>query len=55
MPSFTGPVFKAATGARIGPIKSEFGWHIAEVLDRRPAAQPSFESLQAENREFYDL
>lgn len=43
---FTGPVFKAATGARIGPIESEFGWHIADVLDRRPAAQPSFESLK---------
>ena len=43
---FTKPVFNAGKGERIGPIKSEFGWHIAEVLDRRPATQPSFESLQ---------
>lgn len=43
---FTKPVFAAATGERIGPVKSEFGWHIAEVLDRRPAPQPSFETLQ---------
>ena len=43
---FTRPVFNAAKGERIGPIKSEFGWHIAEVLDRRPAPQPTFESLQ---------
>lgn len=43
---FTGPVFNAGKGERIGPIKSEFGWHIAEVLDRRPASQPSFETLQ---------
>lgn len=43
---FSRPVFNAAKGARLGPIKSDFGWHIAEVLDRRPAAQPSFEELQ---------
>ena len=43
---FTRPVFNAGKGERIGPIKSEFGWHIAEILDRRPAPQPSFETLQ---------
>ena len=43
---FTRPIFNAGKGERIGPIKSEFGWHIAEILDRRPAPQPSFESLQ---------
>ena len=43
---FTQPVFNAGKGERVGPIKSEFGWHIAEVLDRRPAPQPSFETLR---------
>lgn len=43
---FTRPVFKAGKGERVGPIKSEFGWHIAEVLDRRPAPQPDFETLR---------
>jgi len=43
---FTRPVFNAGKGQRVGPIKSEFGWHIAEVLDRRPAPQPSFETLR---------
>lgn len=43
---FTQPIFNAGKGERIGPIKSEFGWHIAEVLDRRPAPQPSFETLR---------
>jgi parvulin-like peptidyl-prolyl isomerase len=43
---FTRPVFNAGKGERIGPIKSEFGRHIAEILDRRPAPQPSFETLQ---------
>jgi peptidyl-prolyl cis-trans isomerase C len=43
---FTRPVFNAGKGERVGPIKSEFGWHIAEVLDRRPAPQPDFETLR---------
>jgi len=43
---FTRPVFNAGKGERVGPIKSEFGWHIAEVLDRRPAPQPNFETLK---------
>jgi len=43
---FTRPVFKAAKGDRLGPLKSEFGWHIAEILDQRPAAQESFETLK---------
>lgn len=49
---FSGPAFKAATGDLIGPLKSEFGWHIAEVLDRRPAAQPNFETLKPEIANF---
>jgi len=51
-PDFAGPVFKTATGDQIGPLKSEFGWHIAEVLDRRPAPQPSFEALKPEIANF---
>jgi peptidyl-prolyl cis-trans isomerase C len=43
---FTTPVFAAAKGARLGPIKSEFGWHIIEVQDRRPAPQPTFETMR---------
>jgi len=37
---FTRPVFNAGKGDRVGPIKSEFGWHIAEVLDRPPPLNP---------------
>lgn len=49
---FTKPVFNTGKGERLGPIKSEFGWHIAEVMDRRPAAQPSFESLRPQIANF---
>lgn len=43
---FTRSVFETPTGGLVGPVKSEYGWHIAEVLARRPAVQPSFESLR---------
>jgi len=49
---FTRPIFNAGKGEFIGPVKSEFGWHIAEVLDRRPAPQPSFETLQPQIANF---
>jgi len=43
---FTRPVFQAGKGDYVGPVKSEFGWHIAEIIDRRPAPQPTFETLR---------
>jgi len=43
---FTKPVFAASKGEIIGPVKSNFGWHIAKVLDRRPAPQPTFEEMR---------
>ena len=49
---FTRPIFNAAKGERIGPIKSEFGWHIVEILDQRPAQQPSFETLKPQIANF---
>ena len=49
---FSRPVFNAGKGEYVGPVKSEFGWHIAEVLDRRPAPQKSFEALQPEIANF---
>jgi len=49
---FTRPIFNAGKGERIGPIKTEFGWHIIEVLDQRPAQQPSFETLKPQIANF---
>jgi len=49
---FAGPVFKAEKGQPIGPLETGFGWHIAEVLDRRPAPQPDFETLKPEIANF---
>jgi len=43
---FTRPVFQAGKGDYVGPIQSDYGWHIAEILDRRAAPQPTFETLR---------
>ena len=49
---FTRPVFNTGKGERVGPIKTEYGWHIADVLDRRPAPQPNFEILRPKIENF---
>jgi peptidyl-prolyl cis-trans isomerase C len=49
---FTGPIFKAKLGTRIGPFKTEYGWHVAEVIDARLPQQASFEEMQAEITNF---
>ena len=49
---FTRPIFNAGKGERLGPIKSEFGWHIIEILDQRPAQQPNFETLKPQIANF---
>lgn len=45
---FTKPVFEADIGDRIGPFKTEFGWHVVEVLNARMPNQPSFEDMKPE-------
>ncbi len=44
--AITTPMFQAAKGELVGPVKSDLGWHIAEVLDRRSVPQPTFETLK---------
>lgn len=46
--AFGDPVFAAAIGAVVGPMKSEFGWHVAKVWEARspkagdfPAERPT--------------
>ena len=28
------------------PVKTEFGWHVIKVEDRRPASPPSYQSVR---------
>lgn len=43
---FTKPVFATEVGKRTSPFETEFGWHIVEVLDKRPARAPKFEQMR---------
>jgi peptidyl-prolyl cis-trans isomerase C len=45
-PDFTKVIFSTPKGERTAVFQTEFGWHIAEVLDRRPAQKQSFETLR---------
>jgi peptidyl-prolyl cis-trans isomerase C len=35
VPEFEAAAFGAATGALVGPVKSQFGWHVLEILGTR--------------------
>ena len=37
VPEFAEAAFAAEKGAIVGPVKSQFGWHVIEVLDKREA------------------
>ncbi len=45
-PVLTQKAFAAAVGERIGPFKSEMGWHIVEVMGRRDAPEPTFDDMR---------
>ncbi len=46
--TFTETAFKTQVNKISAPFKTEYGWHIIEVLNRRKAAQPSFEDMRSE-------
>jgi peptidyl-prolyl cis-trans isomerase C len=50
--TFTKIAFSTKKGSISTPFKTEFGWHILQVQDRRKAAQPSFEEMRAEIKNF---
>lgn len=44
-------ISKLATGQISRPFKSDFGWHIVKLIDKRKAATPSYDELKEELRE----
>jgi peptidyl-prolyl cis-trans isomerase D len=45
---FEDAVFSAKAGDIVGPVQTDFGWHIIKVVTVRPAMQQSFEEVKAQ-------
>jgi peptidyl-prolyl cis-trans isomerase C len=46
VPEFEQAAFSTAKGGFAGPVKSEYGWHVIQVLDKRPAAEGVYEAVK---------
>lgn len=47
-PDFSDVVFALDVGETSPPFETEYGWHIVNVIDRRPAPQLSFDDMRDE-------
>lgn len=48
VPAFSDAAFKAKPGEVVGPVKTDFGFHIIKVTDRRPEQTTPFEEVKGE-------
>lgn len=46
VPEFANAAFKLEVGQVSDPVKSPFGWHIIEILDKREKAFPPFDQVK---------
>lgn len=46
VPEFAEAAFKLKKGEVSDPVKSDFGWHVIKLEDRRPISPPSFEEVK---------
>jgi peptidyl-prolyl cis-trans isomerase D len=46
VPPFEQAAFGAQPNTLVGPIKTDFGWHLIQVLERRPAGTQPFEQVR---------
>ncbi len=54
-PPFSGAAFSTATGEVAEPFSSEYGWHILEVLERRPSSGVGFAAVEDNVKRFLTL
>ncbi|RJF87976.1 peptidylprolyl isomerase [Oleomonas cavernae] len=48
VPEFAEAAFAAEKGKVVGPIKTQFGWHLILVVDKRKAEPPPFDQVKAQ-------
>lgn len=46
VPEFEEAAFSTVGGSLIGPVQSEYGWHVIQVLGRRPAGEGLYEAAK---------
>ncbi len=51
VPEFAAAAFGAQTGAIVGPVKTQYGWHLIKVEGQRKRPAPSFAELKPELQE----
>lgn len=58
VPEVEKAIEEASVGSLVGPVKSDYGWHIIEVTERRPGKQLSFQesgemAVQALQKQYF--
>ena len=52
VPEFSEVAFKLDKGALSDPVKSQFGWHVIKVEDKRERQPPEFEKVKDQLENF---